>query len=1042
MVMFSILNKKILRTLKKSAKQYTALFLILTLFFVLFFGLVASYRDLKTRVKKVYKASNLTHALVANTYLNEFDQKRAIKALSNIGLKTEDYEIDTRGSAFLNLKIAAGFSADETKSSSRVRDLQKDIAKFKKHINSGFIASEYEVILTKKPIWSERISKSYVVYDHERREVKNPKKGIFIKVDDFKKLPQIGTPLEIDFPKKYLELLLAEKGYKIDHTTGEIVYANGTPAFKGLERLYFDSNFENILTNPAYLKNKGSKNLPYQFGENFLSYTALRSFLKSIAENKTRLKVVVPIAGYVYTGETIQKNVSTLQAFLDTSTLFSELGLQKPKLTGLLAGIQMFNDFLVCQQTAELKHSFKTNNLANFLPLASSKKDYQTPIYDGNYFALLRQNYKDEFFSDLFAQIETLYNLPGVKDKLLSKEVQQNKKLLVELLKLPQFPNQVNVRFLNTKDPETLAKQFITEYERLLKLDTKAGGNAASRFLFAKTGQNLFTNNVVNEDVNLTFYSAFVYPLVFFLVSLLIFVTTSSQLIIRESKEIGTMKAIGISKKQIFAHYLKINLLLIFTSLLVSLAISPFIVPQVLKTKYNLLYNLPKYQYIFPWLEVLISATLVILITSLILFLVIKKELKKNPVESMLGTQSTFKVKKARAVKRRFMLAIAFRNIKVNLLRSALTIIGVAGCAGLVIASFGIIDTINKGIDNDLGSYYNNVDAAMLHLRGKSREILNSLAKLEINGKKAIRHAEPLYSDNSIVSTENGKTKRITLLGITKNSKFYHPQKGSRHLGEKEVSISRRDANYLGLKVGDYISFSVLGQNYHFKVAEIRETFFVNGLIFNREDCLNELLDTSNIIYAKFADGVTKKDLTRALKHQYSAGDTTFGPLELEDQKALGYIGKVIESKEIQRIISKVTDVVYSSAITLLSFAIILAIVVLYNLVRLNFEERLREIATLKVLGFFQHEIAVSIFIEMLTLSLIGLAIGLAFGYPFLYFYLGINEVSYINFMYNIEWLSYVFTIVLIIFVNAVLSFYMAYRVKKVPMVESLKSVE
>ncbi len=114
----------------------------------------------------------------------------------------------------------------------------------------------------------------------------------------------------------------------------------------------------------------------------------------------------------------------------------------------------------------------------------------------------------------------------------------------------------------------------------------------------------------------------------------------------------------------------------------------------------------------------------------------------------------------------------------------------------------------------------------------------------------------------------------------------------------------------------------------------------------------------------------------------------------------------------------------------------------LYNLVRLNFEERLREIATLKVLGFFQHEIAISIFIEMLTLSLIGLTIGLALGYPFLYFYLGINEVSYINFMYNIEWISYVFTIVLIVFVNAVLSFYMAFRVKKVPMVESLKSVE
>ncbi len=1040
--MFSILNKKILRTLRKSTKQYVALFLILTLFFVLFFGLVASYRDLKTRVEKVYKESNLTHSLIANTYLKEEDKARAKRALANIGLKPSEYEMDTRGSAFLNLKLATGFTESEIKSSPRVRKLKADIEKYKKYVNSGFIASEYDVTMTKKPIWQERISKSYVVYDHEQKEIKNPQRGVFMKVDEFKKLPRVGTPVEIDVPKKYLELLLGEKGYKIDHNTGEIVYKNGDLAFKGLERLYFDGNFESILTNRAYLKDQTDQNLPYQFNETFLSYTAIRGFLKSIAENKTRLKVVVPIVGYVYTGETIQKNVSQLQAFLDTGTLFQELGLQKPKLTGLLAGIQMLNDFIVCQQTAEFKKEFKENNLVNFRPLAKSKKDYATPNYNGDYFALLRQNYKDEFFKDLFAQVERLYSFPGIKEKLLSKEVQQNKKLLVELLKIPQFPNQINVRFLNSKNPENTAKEFILEYERLLKQDTKGVGTASSRFLYAKTGQTLFTNNVVNEDVGLTFYSAFIYPLVFFLVSLLIFVTTSSQLIIRESKEIGTMKAIGISRKQIFGHYLKINLLLVFSSLAVALIISPFIVPLVLKTKYNLLYNLPKYHYIFPWLEVMLSSALVILITSLILFLVIKAELKKNPVESMLGTTTNSGMKKASSVKRHFMIAIAFRNIKINLFRSLLTIVGVAGCTGLVIASFGIIDTINKGIDNDLYSYYNNVDAAMLHLRGKSREVLSSLSKLEIKGKKAVYYAEPLYNENSFVQAENGQTKRVSLLGISKNSKFYHPQNWVHRLGEKEVSVSKRDARALGLKVGDYLSFTILGETYRFKVAEIRETFFVNGVIFNREDCANELLDSTNVIYAKLAEGVSKKDITKVLNHNFIGSANNYGLTETKDQEALGYIGKVIESREIQRIISKVTDVVYSSAITLLSFAIILAIVVLYNLVRLNFEERLREIATLKVLGFFQHEIAISIFIEMLTLSLIGLAIGLALGYPFLYFYLGINEVSYINFMYNIEWLSYVFTIVLIVFVNAVLSFYMAFRVKKVPMVESLKSVE
>ena len=123
-------------------------------------------------------------------------------------------------------------------------------------------------------------------------------------------------------------------------------------------------------------------------------------------------------------------------------------------------------------------------------------------------------------------------------------------------------------------------------------------------------------------------------------------------------------------------------------------------------------------------------------------------------------------------------------------------------------------------------------------------------------------------------------------------------------------------------------------------------------------------------------------------------------------------------------------------------FAILLGIVVIYNLTLMNFKERSRDIATLKVLGFNQKEIMRSLIIESLSLTLIGVLLGLALGYPFMLAVLENNIVSLVSYLYHIYFKTYIYAFLLTFGVAAVINVLLSLRIRKVRMVESLKSVE
>lgn len=167
----------------------------------------------------------------------------------------------------------------------------------------------------------------------------------------------------------------------------------------------------------------------------------------------------------------------------------------------------------------------------------------------------------------------------------------------------------------------------------------------------------------------------------------------------------------------------------------------------------------------------------------------------------------------------------------------------------------------------------------------------------------------------------------------------------------------------------------------------------------------------------------------------------------LNDQVAstISSIDHVLSTLTIAEMRVRADDVISSIKVmtwTIKIFAILLAVVVLYNLALLNFKERTKDIATLKVLGFSKFEVASSFIIEIITLTFFGALIGLCFGYPLLVAVLSINENPLLSYIYHINPLSYGLTVLITCGTSLFINLFFAFLTNKVQMVESLKSVE
>lgn len=535
---------------------------------------------------------------------------------------------------------------------------------------------------------------------------------------------------------------------------------------------------------------------------------------------------------------------------------------------------------------------------------------------------------------------------------------------------------------------------------------------------------NMPSNVVVQSDIKQAKQLTYVFPVIFFVVAILVVLTTISQIILKERTQIGTFKALGIPKRKIFFYYSSyINIIALIGTIL-GFICGPLILPNVMNIKYSILYELPEIGYVFPWLSSVVILLLVIFLVSIMTLALIFKELSYVPAESMRPSTPNIKYKKEKHNPiKNVSIMMALRNMRVHITKSVMVVLGVMGCTGLLICGMGIDDTINSGKDIDTYAVLD-ADYLLAYNAGtKEGTVSSELEKLDIVGEidEFAQVQTDIYFDDLTIST--------TIFYFDKDAPFfkYDDDFSSGHWDIDSVAMSEARANDLGVKEDDEITFVYSGKKYeNYKVSKIFYTFTTGGLFI-------------------YTDTIT--DLTNQRTNAWlnlSSKGASLSQDEVKDQisEASPSVNTIMSRDDTSERIDSYMGMVKSMTNTIKVFAILLAVIVLINLAMLNFMERLREIATLKVLGFSRMEIGSSLIYEVMILTIIGATLGLFIGKPFEILVMSINVTPLVAWHYYITPLSYVLAFALSILTALIVNFLMTFKINKVQMAESLKSIE
>lgn len=551
--------------------------------------------------------------------------------------------------------------------------------------------------------------------------------------------------------------------------------------------------------------------------------------------------------------------------------------------------------------------------------------------------------------------------------------------------------------------------------------------NQISNYFKAKENNNLIvimtrSTNVsiagVSNDVSQAKQLTYVFPVIFIVVALLIVLTTIGQLVIRERTQIGTLKALGISNKKILFLYIGLMDFVGLIGAIIGCLIGPLIIPNILNIKYSILYSIPALTYVFPYKTCLAILAIVIVLISILTYLIIRQELHFSAAETMRGATPNLKLKPHKGKIKNTSLMMTFRNIRVHKAKSIMVIIGVLGCTSLLICGFGIDDTINYGKDTEIINYYSS--DITINLNGGYSD---GEAKAELEAIDGVKEVEE-YTISLAQVNSNDASINSEIYFVSLRSKFFHYDDDfdEGHRDTEKCAITEQKAKKLNVKEGDTISFTLDGELLTLEIDKIFYAFSSNGVFLYKE---------SNDLF--------KRSPTNAWLNVKDGYDVT------EVKESILNCGCVFSAKtfdESMAIIDSYMSSIGQITLAVKVFAIMLDVIVLINLAILNFNERKREIATLRVLGFKRFEIGASLVYEVMILTTIGTLIGLLFGLPMEYMVLSINTVELVDWLYLVAPQTYLIAVVISLVTALVANILISTRIDKISMSESLKSVE
>lgn len=520
-----------------------------------------------------------------------------------------------------------------------------------------------------------------------------------------------------------------------------------------------------------------------------------------------------------------------------------------------------------------------------------------------------------------------------------------------------------------------------------------------------------------------------VFPVFFFLVAALICMTTMNRMVEEKRTEIGTMKALGYSEASIMGKYLTYSGSAAITGGVCGFILGSIMFPKVIWNAYKIMYTVDEIEIVYNTKLAIVSLIVSVLCSMGATYYTLYKELRSNAAD-LIRPKAPANGKRVLLERIGFIWKrlsftgkVSVRNVFRYKKRFWMMVLGVGGCYGLLITGFGIKDSIADVCD----CQFNEIQKYDMTVAFESDLLLNEREEFEslVNESGSASYIESSSVDVSF----GGKVKAATLVvfgdDIDEYVNFMDEAGNKLPLPEEDGAIiNTKLATMLGVKAGDTLVLRDPDLNeIKVKVTGLMRNYVYNWVYITPETYMKQMgrEPDYNTAYVK-----TDEEF-------YSFG-ATLGNID--------YVSSVTISDEMSKRIGNMMQSLNEIVLFVISCAAALAFIVIYNLTNINITERLREIATLKVLGFYSMETAAYVFRENFVLTGFGIIAGLFMGQA-LHRYVMYNiNVEAVSFDTKILPQSYIYGVILTFVFALLVDFVLFFKLERIKMAESIKSVE
>lgn len=533
---------------------------------------------------------------------------------------------------------------------------------------------------------------------------------------------------------------------------------------------------------------------------------------------------------------------------------------------------------------------------------------------------------------------------------------------------------------------------------------------------------------------------ATVFPLFFFLVAALVALTTMTRMVEEERQQIGTLKALGYSTAKIALKYQLYAALASVIGSVLGLLIGTRLFPAIIINAYNIMYDIPDILTPFNVTFSLFASLSMIFCTLAVTLWACWAELREVPAQLMLP-------KAPKAGKRiflehvtplwsrlKFTSKVTARNLFRYKKRFFMTVVGIAGCTALLVTGFGVRDSVSDIVSlqyNELNQYQ--LTLGLMDPSALDGRDLNAILddSSRIAGSLAVMQSE------ADVVPEKGKPSDSLVVFVPQDAEalpdYFHFQHRTNNqpvtFDQDSVIVTEKICERQGWKVGDTITLrDGDGTEAQLTITDICENYIYHYVYISPqtyEKAFGKEMEPNSLL-CKLPEDMTSQE-------EEQLGTEL---LQCRDVASAQFAHALSES--FQNSIQSINSIV----VVLIISAGALAFVVLYNLTNINITEREKELATIKVLGFYDGEVSAYIYRETALLTLIGTGFGLLLGIAMHQFVIRTAEVDMVMFGRSIYWTSYVWSALLTILFSVIVNFVMHWKLKKISMVESMKAPE